>query len=154
DRLLIVLDQFEEFLILAKSERQQEFAGFIAELQSRPVKDLTLLLVLRADYQTLLEDIGLPRLRSGENLVQVARFQFSADETFMKRSALDRQAESLDRLLTSAAEMDDTPGLIRPITLNVIGYVLASGKSLARSLDAGVLVRHYIEQTLEQPAIR
>ncbi len=154
DRLLIVLDQFEEFVILGKPERHQEFSTFVAELQTRPVKGLTLLLVLRSDYQMLLEEIGLPLPRSGENLFQVGRFQISAANAFMRQSGLDLQPEALDRLVSSAAEMDDTPGLVRPITLNVIGYVLASGKATAPSLDAGSLVRQYIEQTLQQPEIR
>jgi Leucine-rich repeat (LRR) protein len=154
DRLLIVLDQFEEFVILADNERQREFATFVRELQSRPIKKLVLLLVLRSDYQMLLEDIDLPVLRSGENLFQVARFPFAAASTFMKGSGLDLQPVALDHLLTSAAELDDTPGLVRPITLNVIGYVLASGKAVATSLDAGTVVRQYIERTLEQPSIR
>jgi formylglycine-generating enzyme required for sulfatase activity len=101
-----------------------------------------------------LEDVGLPLLRSGDNLFQVARFQLSAAKAFMKRSGLDLQSDALDRLLTSAAELDDTPGLVRPITLNVIGYVLASGKAVALSLEAGALVRHYIEQTVGNPIIR
>jgi len=153
-RQIIVLDQFEEFVILAKTERHQEFAAFVADLQSRPVNDLVLLLVLRSDYQMLLEDIGLPLLRAGDNLFQIARFQISAANAFMKQSGLDLQPHALDRLLTSAAELDDSPGLVRPITLNVIGYVLASGKAVAASLDAGALVRHYIEQTVDQPAFR
>jgi hypothetical protein len=94
-----------------------------------------LLFVLRSDYQMLLEEIGLPLLRSGENLFQVARFQLSAANTFMKQSGLDLQPEALDRLLTSAAELDDTPGLVRPITLNVIGYVLASGNKSGAHLS-------------------
>jgi hypothetical protein len=154
DRLLIVLDQFEEFVILADKERQQEFAAFVSELKTRPIKDLTLLLVLRSDYQMLLEEIGLPALRSGENLFQVARFHLSAAKTFMDRSGLDLQPAALDHLLTSGAKLDDTPGLLRPITLNVIGYVLASGKAVAASLNADTLVRQYIERTLEQSSIR
>jgi formylglycine-generating enzyme required for sulfatase activity len=153
-RLLIVLDQFEEFVILAKPEQRQEFAAFVAELQSRPVKGLALLLVLRSEYQVALEEIGLPLLRSGENLFQVARFQFPAATAFIKGSGLDLQAEAVDRLLTSAAELDETPGLVRPITLNVIGYVLASGKPVAPSLAAGALIRRYIEQAIGQPGIR
>jgi hypothetical protein len=43
-----------------------------------------------------------------------------------------------------AAELDETPGLVRPITLNMIGYVLASDRAVAPSLDAGLLVRRYI----------
>jgi formylglycine-generating enzyme required for sulfatase activity len=154
DRLLIVLDQFEEFVILGKPEQQQKFAAFVAELKSRPVKGLALLLVMRSEYQVPLEEIGLPLLRSGENLFQVGRFIFPAAGAFIKESGLDLQADAIDRLLTSAAELDETPGMVRPITLNVIGYVLASGKAVAPSLDAGVLIRRYIERTVEQPGIR
>src|SRR5208283_3833407 len=154
DRVLVVLDQFEEFVILATKEQQQTFAEFVAEIKSLRSKNLTLLLVLRSDYQMLLEDIGLPPLRSGENLFQVARFQLAAAHSFMERSGLKLQPEALGRLLISAAELDETPGLVRPITLNVIGYVLASGQVTAPSLDAGILVRRYIEQTVGQPAIR
>src|SRR5258708_5500928 len=153
-RLLIVLEQFEEFVILAKPELQQQFAAFVAELQSRPVKGLTLLLVMRSEYQVQLEEIGLPLLRSGENLFQVGRFTFSAASAFIRGAGLDLQADAIDRLLTSAAELDETPGMVRPITLNVIGYVLASGKAVAPSLEAGVLIRRYIARTGEQAGIR
>jgi|SRR5215471_7070809 len=40
------------------------------------------------------------------------------------------------------------------ITLNVTGYVLASGKAVAPSLDAGVLIRRYIQRMVEEPVIR
>jgi hypothetical protein len=153
-RLLIVLDQFEEFVILAKPEQQQQFAAFVADLGSRPVKGLALLLAMRSEYQVPLEETGLPMLRNGENLFQVGRFTFPAAGAFIKGSGLDLQPEAIDRLLTSAAELDETPGMVRPITLNVVGYVLASGKAIAPSLDAGMLIRRYIEQTVEQPAIR
>jgi len=154
DKLLIVLDQFEEFLILATTERQREFAAFVAEMQASPVKEPWLLLVLRSDYQTFLEESGLPPLYAGENLFQLGRFQFSAATEFMKRSGLDLEPEALQTLLTSAAVLDDTPGLVRPITLNVTGYILASGPQVAPSPDAGALVRTYIEQTVQQPGLR
>jgi formylglycine-generating enzyme required for sulfatase activity len=154
DRLLIVLDQFEEFVILGKPAQQQKFAAFVAELKSRPVKGLALLFVMRSEYQVPLEEIGLPLLRSGENLFQVGRFMFPAASAFIEGSGLDLQTDAIDRLLTSAAELDETPGMVRPITLNVIGYVLASGKAVAPSLDAGVLIRRYIQRTVEQPGIR
>ena len=152
--LLLVLDQFEEFLILGKREQKQEFAKLLAELRAIPVKRLSLLLVLRSDYQALLEEVGLPPMRQGENFYQVGRFTLAAASDFLTRSGLELQPTARDHLLTSAAEMDETPGLVRPITLNVIGYVLAAGKTTASSLDAGQLVRQYIEQTVRQPAIR
>ncbi len=154
ERLLIVLDQFEEFVILGSIEQQQRFAAFVADLKSRPVKGLALLLVMRSEYQVPLESIGLPLLRSGENLFQVGRFTLPAASAFIEGSGLDLGSDATDLVLTSAAELDETPGMVRPITLNVIGYVLASGKPIAPSLDAGILIRRYIERTVEQPGIR
>src|SRR6266852_113885 len=152
--LLIVVDQFEEFVITTKSEQQRAFAAFIADLRSGPpMQNLRLLLVLRSEYEAFLEDAGLPLPRNGEDLFVLARFQLSDAAEFMKKSPLSLHADSLERLLDSAAKMDETPGLVRPITLNVIGFVL-SGRASAPSLDAGILVRRYIEQTVTQPAIR
>ncbi len=64
-------------------------------MQASPVKKPWLLLVLRSDYQTLLEEAGLPPLRAGENLFQLGRFQFAAAAEFMKKSGLDLQPEAL-----------------------------------------------------------
>lgn len=153
-RLLLVLDQFEEFLISDRPEQQQKFVALIANLQAAPIQALSLLLVLRSDYQTLLDDVGLPSLRQGDNFYQVGRFTIAAATGFMMRSGLNLHPDTLDRLLIGAAELDETPGLVRPITLNVIGYVLATGKAVAMSADAGQLVRRYIEVTVGQPAIR
>jgi Novel STAND NTPase 1 len=153
-RLLVVLDQFEEFVILADPERQKAFAVLIADLRATPIKGLKLLLVLRSDYQTAIEELALPLLRQGDNWNQIGRFTIAAGTRFMMRSGLALQPEALDRVATSASELDDSPGLIRPITLNVVGHVLSQGHLIAPSFDAGRLVRHYIEQSVEQQAIR
>ena len=154
ERLLLVLDQFEEFVILGEAEKKQAFAALVADLRARPVNKLSLLLVLRSDYQSFLQEIGLPPLRQGENLYQINRFTFAAATNFLGRSGLRLRAAAIDKLLASAAELDETPGLVRPITLNVVGYVLATGTAAVPSLDAGQLVRRYIEQTVRQPVIR
>jgi Leucine-rich repeat (LRR) protein len=153
-RLLIVLDQFEEFLILATPERHKSFAAMIADLAAYPIPGLKILLALRSDYQTRLDEIGLPRLLQGENFFQVGRFGEEAARTFFRSSNLGLKDEPLDRLLKSAAELDDTPGMIRPITLNVLGFVLRQRGGAMASVDAGTLVRGYIAQTVENPAIR
>jgi Leucine-rich repeat (LRR) protein len=152
--LLIVLDQFEEFVILAATAQQRGFAVLLADLRARPIEGLKLLLVLRSDYTSAIDELELPPLRQGENWREVGRFTLAAGTRFLSRSGLALQPETLDRLATSAAELDDSPGMIRPITLNVVGHVLSEGRSTAPSLDAGSLVRHYIEQSVEQPAIR
>jgi hypothetical protein len=155
NRLLIVLDQFEEFLILGTPDRQNSFARMLADLNRQPPEGLKILLVVRSDYQTALEEVGLPRLLQGENFFQVGRFREEAARMFFRKSKLGLKDEALDRLLRSAAELDDTPGMIRPITLNVLGHVLRQrGGSAAASLDAGTLVRGYIAEAVENPVIR
>jgi NACHT domain len=154
-QLLLVLDQFEEFIILGTPQKQLAFAATLADLAERPVNGLKIILVLRSDYQTALEEIGLPRLLQGQNFFQVGRFREEAARVFLKGSKLGLESEPLDRLLKSAAELDDTPGMVRPITLNVLGFVLLQrGGAVASSLDAGTLVQDYIAQTVENPAIR
>jgi hypothetical protein len=154
EKLLLVLDQFEEFVILAGSERQQAFTAVIEDLRAKRIKGLKLLLVLRSDYTTAIDELGLPLLRQRENWQEIGRFTTAAGMKFMTRSGLALEPTALDRLATSASELDDSPGMIRPITLNVVGHVLSQGRATAPSLDAGLLVRHYVEQSVEQPPIR
>jgi hypothetical protein len=123
-------------------------------LRAKRIDGLRLLLVVRSDYQTAIEELGLPLLRQGENWREVGRFTIAAGTKFMARSGLALESQALDRVVTSASELDDSPGMIRPITLNVVGHVLSQGPATAPSLDAGRLVRHYIKQSVGQPAIR
>ena len=115
NRLLIALDQFEEFVILACAERKKAFAAFLADLRARPINGLTLL-VLRSDYTTAIDELGLPLLRRGENWQEVGRFTIAAGTKFMALSRLELKQDTLDRLAVSASELDDSPGMIRPIT--------------------------------------
>ena len=131
EKVLLVLDQFEEFFILAGSERQKAFTAFLDDLRAKPIKGLKLLLVLRSDYKTAIDELGLPLLRQGENWQEVGRFTIAAGAKFMTRSGLALQPDALDRIATSASELDDSPGMIRPITLNVVGHVLSQGRASA-----------------------
>ena len=88
-------------------------------------------------------DAGLPDSQTGINRYEVGRFTHKAARLFMTQAGLGLQPDALEQLLTSAAKMDDTPELIRPITLNVLGHVLSEGKASAPSLEAGPLVQHY-----------
>ncbi len=154
-KLLLVLDQFEEFIILGSPERHAGFATLVNDLGQRPLAGLKLLLVLRSDYQTGMDDIGLPKLMQGINFFQVGRFNEVAARGFVKGSKLGLKDEALDRLVKSAAEYDDSPGRVRPITLNVLGHVLTTrGGSVVTSLEANRLVRDYVAQAVDNPAIR
>ena len=93
--------------------------------------------MLRSDYKTALDELALPLLRRGENWQEVGRLTIAAGTKFMARSGLGLQSDALDRVVTSAAELDDSPGMIRPITLNVVGYGLALGKWRALLKERG-----------------
>lgn len=109
--------------------------------------------MLRSEYTTAINELGFPFLHQGENWQETGRFTIAAGMKFMARSGLT-QPDAFYRVATSASKFDDSPGMIRPITLNIIGHVLSQDLVTAPSLDAGLLVRHYIEQSVEQPAIR
>ena len=149
--LLLLLDQFEEFVILGNDEAQARFVSLLDGLRTSPVPGVRLVLALRSDYEAQIEECGLPLLRQGENHFPLGRFSLPAANAFMARSSLGLSDKQSERLLTSAAALDETPGLIRPITLNVLGTVLSAGHTTAPSLDAGLLIRRYIAQIMSSP---
>ncbi|HXA23526.1 MAG TPA: leucine-rich repeat domain-containing protein, partial [Acetobacteraceae bacterium] len=152
--LLLLVDQFEEFVILGTAEARARFVALLETLRASPVSGMRLLLALRSDYEAQIEECGLPLLRQSENHFPLGRFTVGAANLFMSGSSLGLSDVQLERLLTSAAVLDETPGLIRPITLNVLGTVLSAGQQTAPGLDAGRLIRYYIAQTMAQPALR
>ncbi len=152
--LLLLLDQFEEFLILASPEVQAAFQAWVAALAAQPIKNLKLLLVLRSEYLTDLDKAGFPLPHLGANWFQLACFSFNDARGFMAGSGLGLTPEALNKLLTSAAELDDIPGKVRPITLNVLGQVLENSEIAGTRLEAGKLVRQYIAQAVGQPGVR
>jgi hypothetical protein len=92
------------------------------------VPGLLLLLVLRSEYEPHLEEMGLPPLRPGENWPDVPRLTLSAARRFLEEGRLGLGPEAVDALVSGAARLDDTPGLVRPITVNLLGHILAEGE--------------------------
>ena len=119
--LLVVMDQFEEFVVLSTDEARAGLVTLFDDLRADPIAGLRVLVVLRSDYEALIEECGLPRLRQSDNHVFVGRFTLTASRSFMGRSSLGLTNEQLMQLLATAAALDETPGLVRPITLNVLG---------------------------------
>ena len=152
--VLLLLDQFEEFLIVAAPEVRARFAAFVRDLEKHPVKNLRMLLTLRSDYQRELGKVGLPDPYYNHNLYEVGRFDFAAARSFIAGSGLGLEDSALTKLLDSAAVLDDTRGRIRPITLNVLGKILLEGRHSLTGLDAARLVRGYLGQTVEQDGVR
>ena len=151
--LLLLLDQFEECLILAPIEVQAGFRAWVSDLAARPIGNLKLLLVLRKEYLNDLEQAGFPSPHSRVNWFDLASFS-RRDALAFLQGGLTLDPGDMDRLLTSAMDIDGIPGKVRPITLNVLGHVLETGGAVAGGLDAGLLVRQYIDQVVDQPGVR
>lgn len=129
-RLVVVLDQFEELVILepagSGTPRAAAMREFLLGLRRQTPDGFTLLLTLRSDYKIFLEALGVPPLQQGVNWEDVPAFRQSDASEFLSAPATGFQMpdERLQRVLTEAAAVDGTRGLIRPIILNMLGVVL------------------------------
>ncbi|HEX2726259.1 MAG TPA: hypothetical protein VHN20_10600 [Beijerinckiaceae bacterium] len=154
-RLLVLLDQFEEFVILHAPAARESFSALLRDLAAQSIPGLVLLLVVRSEYEAHLQELGLPPLRLGENLQKVPRFTLGAARRFLDEGGIGLAPETVDGLVSGAARLDDTPGLVRPITINLVGYVLAEGARIRpEAIDAGRLILRYVQDVIQHPDVR
>jgi hypothetical protein len=126
EHLLIVFDQFEEFLVLRGRDLKQQsaLADLLRRLGHEPIDRIRILLVLRSDYQPSLYELDLPRLHAGVNWMEVEPFREDAAREFLARSELNLGPMLMETLVRRASDLDETPGYVRPIILNMIGRAL------------------------------
>ena len=154
-RLLIIFDQFEEFLILHDEEGRREFENLLASLASDPIPNLTVLLVFRSDYLPELNQINLPPLEQRKNWYQVGLFTLRASRTFLQESGLKVSEELIYSIAREAETVEGVRGLIRPITLNMYGVILErSLESLSKGMEPGALLRGYLEEVINHKNIQ
>ena len=153
-RILIVFDQFEEFLILQDVEKQEKFAQLLSLLKS--MKDLAILLVFRGDYiRMLAEKLPISPLIQDSNWKEVPAFTEREAEEFIQRSNLKVESRLLQEVLYEAAEIEGTTGLIRPITINLCGLVLSRFASgLPRNFRPGALISGFIRESVYLPELQ
>ncbi len=154
-RLLIAIDQFEEALILQDDAGREQLAALFRALAERPIPGLAVLLVLRTDYFDIdqLKALGLPDVRSAANWFNLlALSRGEARDVLDRRLKLDPALR--EKVLDEASEVDGLPGLVRPITLNMLGLVLQQfrGGALARTAP-GRLIHDYLRQAIAKPGI-
>jgi hypothetical protein len=154
-RLLIVLDQFEEFVILQDTGKQQRLLQLLSSLQNNPVGEVTFLLTLRSDYIGLIEKLELPPLLQDTNWKEIPPFTESAARDFMQGSGQQVADKLLRDVLREAAEIEQTKGLIRPVTINLCGLVLGRfATGLPRGFRPGGLIRGFLQESVLLPAVR
>ena len=107
-RLLVVLDQFEEFVILQDLERQNQFQKLIVSLVEIRVEGLKFLLTFRSDYIGLIERLALPPLLQNTNWMEVPPFTEIAAKDFVQKSGLQVRDDLLRDVLREAAEIEQT----------------------------------------------
>jgi Leucine-rich repeat (LRR) protein len=154
-RLLLVLDQFEEFVILHEPEERKDFECFLRSMVAAPVPGFKLLLVARSDYIGSIGEMDLPSLELHTNWEEVAAFAERDAMQFLEDSGLRIGFELKERILNEARQVEDTPGLIRPIILNLFGMVLKqSPDRLPKTSHPGALLSGYLRDIVNRPAIR
>jgi hypothetical protein len=131
--LLLLIDQFEEFLILNDAEARKPLIALFCELAHTPLPGLRLLCVFRSDYRELLFKLGLPAYVSGRNVFDVPAFFRPEAEAFLGGSGLVLSPEGYAALFAGLDRVEDTPRLYRPITLNMVGLVI---ERMGRRIDA------------------
>lgn len=154
-RLLIIVDQFEEALILSSEQVKARLTAFLLDLIARPIRGLLVVLALRADYLNDMIEHGLPppAFGFGQNAFEVRPFTRVAAQVFIEDSGLDIGSDLLDKVLREAAEIEDMPDRVRPIVLNIFGLVISSFKGAPpKGIEAGRLLSGYVERSLKNAA--
>ena len=122
--LLIIIDQFEEFLILNKTEQRAPFAAFLQELAAKPIEGLHLLLVYRSDYLALIFKLALPPPAFGKNWIEIAPYNRGEATKFVQGGGRRFSEEALDALFRGLDRIEEARGIYRLITLNMVGLIL------------------------------
>jgi hypothetical protein len=150
-RLLIVIDQFEEALIISSEEHKTKLATLLRDLAERALRGLTIVLSLRVDYLNDLPLLGLPNPAFGprENAFEVRPFTRVAAQAFVEGSGLKLGPKLLAEVMEEAAEIEDMPDRVRPIVLNMLGLVVGAFSGvLPRGIEVGHLLSGYVERSV------
>ena len=91
-----------------------------------------------------------PERRNWFNLNALSRGE--ARDFLDQRLKLDEQMR--EKVLDEASEVDDLPGLVRPITLNMLGLVLQRYRGgTLEGAPPGRLIQSYLRQAMAKPGI-
>jgi hypothetical protein len=157
-RLLIVFDQFEQFVILedrTSAEQRRQFLNRVQELRLMSLPGLCVLFSFRSDYMNDVIGMKIADLVPGDTFLQIDAFKRDAARRFLKGAPEAPSRELVARILAGAETLDNVPARFRPITLNILG--LALREDVVDSLMTGQperLVQTYIARAISQPEIK
>ncbi len=147
--LLLIVDQFEEFLILNTPEQRAPFAAFLQELAAKPIEGLRLLLVYRSDYRALIFKLALPSPILGKNWMEIAPYNRGEATQFLQSGGRELSDEALNALFQGLDRIEEARGVYRLITLNMVGLIL---ERMGQNLDEEPerLVEKYLMTCLKE----
>ena len=159
ERILIILDQFEEFFLLRNSSQTEpaddeiksieQLKRFFKRFTNDTPRGITILLSYRDDFQQLIDQLELPARSEHINFEQVNPLNFDQSTKFLKSCpGLVIPDEQLHRTLKEAASVD-SPVTMRPIVLNLLGIILQQMVGPRSAPRRGTnLIRNYIINSL------
>jgi hypothetical protein len=155
-RLLIVLDQFEEFVILEdrrSAEERRQFLARIRELRQTPPPGLCLLFSFRRDYMSDVIAMNIDDFVVNQTFMEIDSFRRDAARLFLERAPDAPVPALVNRLLAGAEALDDVPARFRPITLNMLGLALQDFDRQVTGRPER-LVQGYMEAAIAQSEIK
>lgn len=153
-KLLIIIDQFEEILILGDSAKLPEISRFANEFIGANSDNVRIVVSLRSDFVTELRNAGMPAARHGDNWIDVPAFTRAAAQGYL--SAKGQIGPELSKeILREAAEIESRPDRVRPIILNMYGRVLSSIEGvLPEGMRSRNILLDYVSRSLQSPTVR
>ena len=141
--LLLVIDQFEEFLILNTDDQRAPFNALLEDLARQPIDGLRLLLVYRSEYRPLVFKLMLPEPTINKNWKEISPYARGEATTFPQGGGRQFSGEALDELFRGLDRIEEARGIYRLITLNMVGLIL---KIMGPKLDEdpGRLIQRYL----------
>lgn len=154
-RLLIILDQFEETIILSDQDniKLDKFVSFIKNYDKQLSKNVTFLFVLRSDYIGRLQALELSQMIENINWMTMSAFSIAHSKAFLSKSGMGLSDHLLQKIINHAVNVEDTEGLIRPITLNMIGLILSRKYLKSIKQVPNNIITQYLKDCLRHPEI-
>jgi hypothetical protein len=155
-RLLLIFDQFEEYLLsnTKSSVQRNGMQSFLLRLGREPFKNVAALVVLRVDYIPLWLDFDhdqmLPAMTAHENWMILSAFCERDARKFISSSGLELGDILMNRLFRHLQSVEESDGLIRPITLNMAGLILDRHSLSSRTRILGQTREGFIDRYVRE----
>ncbi len=151
-KLLIVVDQFEEFYLLSNPETREQFNEFIDAIEKLSDESIKILFSARTDdeYLAELQGLELSQMHLNDNWRVVDGFEESEARLFLENSGLEFSSDLLNRVFEEAYDIEGGGTRIRPIVLNLLGIVLKSRTVTSKHIYKKRLIKEYLKRVINK----